>query len=296
MSDSVSASAQRWDDVRTAFASSIMVDTALSSLAENLDGPPWPGLGKVDSPADYIDFDYAEAVAALDERGYPPGTINTLITILQETLAFDDPFGDMVQHSDAAAAAENPLLDNMKKLGLPPAFPIRFSTLSAGTLEFCELEKLETLESFAVFAQGMSQNVIVGGDFRGLLNALSHIDEKALAKFLPFRPGAKGLHLIEAVGGLVRELKPAERERLGQRGTAPSAELAGKVAERAAYFSGEVAELEAGVAQGVPLSRAVMVLQDPAVEPLVAKLLEAHVAGAIPEKRKGGFFSRLFGR
>ncbi len=31
-----------WDEVRTAFASSIMVDTQISSLAQNLDGPTWP--------------------------------------------------------------------------------------------------------------------------------------------------------------------------------------------------------------------------------------------------------------
>lgn len=293
---SESTSAQRWDEVRTAFASSIMVDTGLSSLAENLDGPEWPGAGKVDSPADYIDFDYDEAVGALDERGYPPGTIETLITILQETLAFDDPFGEMVDHSDAAAAAENPLLDNMKKIGLPGDFPIRFTTLSKDTQEFCELEKLETLEAFAVFAQGMSQNVIVGGDFRSLLNALSHIDEQSLAKFLPFRVGSKGLHLVEAIGGLVRTLKPLEREKLGEKGVEPSVTLAAAVGERIAYFRADLADLEAQIAQGVPLSRLVMVLQEPAIEPLVCKLLESQVAGAVPEKKKSGFFGRLFGR
>ena len=293
---SESTAAQRWDEVRTAFATSIMVDTGLSSLAENLDGPEWPGQGKVDSPADYIDFDYQEAVEALDERGYPPGSIETLITILQETLAFDDPFGEMVDHSDAAAAAENPLLDNMKKLGLPGDFPIRFSLLSADTREFCGLEKLETLESFAVFSQSMSQNVIVGGDFRGLLNALSHIDEQALAKFLPFRPGAKGVHLVEAVGGLVRSLKPAERERLGQKGVEPGPAIAGEVGARVAYFAAELREMESQIAAGVPLSRLVMVLQDPGIEPLVCKLLEPHIPGSIPVKKKGGFLARLFGR
>ena len=45
----------------------------------------------------------------------------------------------------------------------------------------------------------MAQNVIVGGDFRKLLNALSHVDEQAIAEVLPFRRGATGLHLIEAL-------------------------------------------------------------------------------------------------
>ena len=40
------------------------------------------------------------------------------------------------------------------------------TALEPGTLEFCKLERLTTLGEFAVFAQNMSQNVIVGGDFR----------------------------------------------------------------------------------------------------------------------------------
>ena len=287
---------KKWDTARTAFASSIMVDTALSSLAENLDGPEWPGQGKVDSPADYIDFDYEEAVAALDERGYPPGTIDNLVTILLETLAFDDPFGEMVEHSDAMAETTNPLLENMNKIGVAVDFPIGLSSLSADTKEFCALEKLETLGAFAVFAQGMSQNVIVGGDFRSLLNALSHVDEQTLAKFLPYRPGVKGLHLVESVAALVRETKPLERNKLAQPGTAPGPVLAAKIAERVAYFLADVLALEQGVTQGVPLTRAVMVVQDPALEPIVANLLASHVAGAIPEKKRGGWFSRIFGR
>jgi hypothetical protein len=50
--------AQEWDAVRTAFASSILVDTALSSLAENLDGPAWPSQDKAETPALYVDYDY----------------------------------------------------------------------------------------------------------------------------------------------------------------------------------------------------------------------------------------------
>jgi hypothetical protein len=272
-----------------------MVDTALSSLAENLDGPEWPGKNKIDSPADYIDLDYEDAVALLDSHGYPAGTIEVLITILEETLAFDDPFGEMVEHSDAAAEASNPILENLEKLKIPGEFPIKFSSLSSGTKEFCELENLETVEAFAVFAQGMSQNVIVGGDFRELLNALSHVDEKMVAKYLPFRPGQPGLHLIEAVGALVRELSDIQREALAKRGASAPPGLAGKVGELLGYFSEELASIKSRVESGTPLSREVMVLQDPPIEPLVAKLLEPEVGAAIPEK-KSGWFARLFGR
>lgn len=112
MSDSDLAA--QWDEARTAFASSIMVDTALSSLAENLDRPEWPGTGKKDSPADYIDLTYDEVIEMMAVRSYPDRTVAELINIMTETLAFDDPFGDMVEHSETAAEAENPLLDNLK--------------------------------------------------------------------------------------------------------------------------------------------------------------------------------------
>ena len=39
-------SAKDWDEIRSAFAASIMVNTPLSSLAQNLDGPDWPVRGK----------------------------------------------------------------------------------------------------------------------------------------------------------------------------------------------------------------------------------------------------------
>lgn len=286
---------RKWNAVRAAFATSIMVDTALSSLAENLEGAAWPGSNKVDTPADYIDLEYADVEAEFAARHYPPGTMAALIGILEETLAFDDPFGDMVEHSDAAAATVNPLLENLAKLQIPADFPIRWTGLDADTQEFCRLEKLETVGAFAVFAQSMSQNVIVGGDFRSLLNALSHIDEKALARFLPFRPGSKGLHLVEAIGQTVRSLRKTERDALTARGAAPTAATARRVEELARLFATDCAAMSDRIAKGGTLSREVMVLGDPAIEPLVAKLLEPHLPGAVPV-RKTGWFGRLFGR
>lgn len=292
MSDS-NISAQ-WNEARTAFASSIMVDTALSSLAENLDGPAWPGGGKKDSPADYIDLSYDEVVEMLALRGYPEGTVDELIVILNETLAFDDPFGDMVEQSEASTETENPILENLAKLEIPEDYPIRFSSLSKDAKEFCELEKLSTLSEFAVFAQGMSQSVIVGGDFKTLLNALSHVDEKSIAQFLPFRVGHKGLHLIEAIGGVVRGLRDLERQKLAA-GEDPSIDLVGRVAELTQHFSTDLEALKARAETGVELSREVMVLQDPETEPLVMRLLASYLP-TTEQPKKSGWLGRLFGR
>lgn len=287
--------AQDWDSVRTAFASSILVDTALSSLAENLDGPVWPGTEKSETPALYIDHEFDEVVMALTLKGYPDDTIGDLVEILRETLAFDDPFGDMVVNSDASAKQDNPILDNLRKLEIPGDYPIKLTSLSADTKEFCEREKLSTVGEFAVFAQGMSQSVVVGGDFRNLLNSLSHIDEKQIATFLPTRVGQKGLYLVEALGGVVRGMKAISRQSLAAPGAQPTDKIARQVTKLVAYFPDQLATLDQRIKAGTALSRELMVLQDPELESLVAKLLTPHLTAAIPEK-KSGWFARLFGR
>lgn len=285
----------QWDAVRTSFSTSIMVDTALSSLAENIDGPEWPGADRKDTPAHYIDLDYQEAVELMNSRGYPAGTMAELISILTETLAFDDPFGDMVEHSEAAAEAENPILENLQKLQIPEAYPIELSSLSADAKEFCALENLNTLAEFAVFAQGMSQNVIVGGDFKTLLNALSHVDEQAIAKFLPFRPGHKGLHFVEAVGGVARGLRKLESDKIKAGGDI-SIETTAKVAKVAKYFEDDLTTLQGRISAGGDLAREVMVLQDPATEQVAAKLIEPHMPSPPKPAKKSGWLGRLFGR
>lgn len=274
----MNSTAKEWDEVRSAFATSIMVDTSLSSLAQNLDAPDWPIKGKDETPAHYIDLPFDEVVELLQLKGQKPERIDQLIAILKETLAFDSPFGEMVEQTAAASERDNPLLKNLAKLGIPENFPIALTGLEPGTIEFCKLEKLATLGEFAVFAQSMSQNVIVGGDFRKLLNALSHVDEAALAEVLPFRRGQKGLHLVEAMGMAAKAPDGAAR-----------AELA------TTWFREELAALEKEVAAGGTLERQLVVLGNPELERRAANLLRPHLRiaapkPAAPEKKKGGLF------
>jgi hypothetical protein len=270
--------AKEWDEIRKAFAHSIMVDTSLSSLAQNLDGPEWPIKGKDETPSKYIDLTFDEVVEILKLKGQSPERMDQLVSLLKETLAFDSPFGDMVEQTQAASERDNQLLKNMAKLGIPENFPISLTALEPGTLEFCKLEKLSTLGEFAVFAQGMSQNVIVGGDFRKLLNALSHVDEASLAQVLPFRPGQKGLHLVEAVAQAARSKDAVERTGLA-----------------ITWFRDELAAMEKELAAGGSLERRFVALNDPALEKRAVELLRPHVrvpesAKAEPEKKKSGLF------
>ena len=62
----MNTTAKDWDDVRTAFSTSIMVDTSINSLAQNLDGPEWPIKAKDDTPARYIDLSFDEVVEHLE--------------------------------------------------------------------------------------------------------------------------------------------------------------------------------------------------------------------------------------
>ena len=268
------STAKDWDDVRAAFATSIMVDTSINSLAQNLDGPEWPIKSKDDTPAKYIDLSFEEVLEFLQLKGQAPERVDQLVGILKETLAFDNPFGDMVEQTQAAAERDNALLKNLAKLGIPENFPIELTSLETGTLEFCKLESLSTLGEFAVFAQSMSQNVIVGGDFRKLLNALSHVDEAALAEALPFRRGHKGLHLVEAVALAARTSDGPARTELAT-----------------TWFASELAAMEKDLASGGSIERYFVTLGDPALEKKAVDLLRPHLRlPAAQEKKRSGLF------
>jgi len=271
-----------WDEVRTAFASSIMVDTQVSSLAQNLDGPVWPVKSKDETPAKYIDLSYDEALELLALKGQTADKLDLLISIMKETLAFDSPFGDMVEQTEAASTRDNPLLKNMARNGIPENFPISLTALGTDTIEFCKLENLKTLGEFAVFAQGMSQNVIIGGDFRKLLNALSNLDEVTLGEIIPFRRGAKGLHLVEALGQATRLPNPLP-----------------KAKEASVWFVEEFAQLKKDFSDGTGVARHLGVLHnvdlEKKVSDLVRQLIKPGSGGDSPESSgKPGFFKRFF--
>ena len=269
-----------WDEIRTSFASSIMVDTQVSSLAQNLDGPVWPVKSKDETPAKYIDLSYGEALELLALKGQSADKLDLLISILKETLAFDDPFGDMVEQTEQTSSRDNPLLKNMARSQIPENFPISLTALGADTVEFCKLENLKTLGEFAVFAQGMSQNVIIGGDFRKLLNALSNLDEATLAEILPFRKGAKGLHLVEALGQATKQANPLHK---------------GK--EATVWFSTDFQQLKKDFADGV-IARQLGVLNNIELEKKVSDLIRQLIKPGSNESSdsgsKGGFFRRFF--
>lgn len=310
--------AREWDEVRRKFRSSIMADTSLVSLAQNLDTKEWPHRGEEETPAKYIDFTYDELLI-LPEIAGKAERADHLISILKETLAFDDPFGEMVAQVEESAARENPILKTLSRLGLPEAFPLSLVNLSEGTRAVCASEGVKTLGEFANLAQQMATRVVIGGDFRALLNALTHGDEEGIARFLPSRRGVPGVHLPEALGLLTGGLTRAEQLALAAAwGLAlPAGEKAEPLtsetrkrretdlrAGATAVFEWFAAEKDAWAGDlraGGQLSRRLVVIGDPLREALAARLVRDVLAPAAgpaeaPVRKKAGFFARLFGR
>lgn len=315
--------AAEWDVARKNFATSLMVDTKLLSLSQNLEIREWPIRGEDETPSKYIDFTWEE-LNELPGLADKPERIDLLIQILTETLAFDDPFGDMVATVDASAERDDTLMRNLRRLKVPGNFPLSLSGLSADTREFCKGEEIETLEGFARFCQNMAQNVVVGGDFRHLLNAIQEADEPGLAQYIPIRSGKEGIFLPEAIGLFLKGLSDSERlsmlQRYGFKLDATEQtkarldreqveQLESIIVDRIRklwkmpHFEEQGRQLREQLAQGGSLERYFMVLDDPQRELICVKccarfLNEQGLGKGARETttQKRGLFSRLFGR
>jgi hypothetical protein len=312
-----------WDEIRKKFRHSIMADTSLVSLAQNLDTKEWPHEGEEEKPSKYIDFTYDELLM-LPEIAGRTDQADHLINILKETLAFDDPFGDMVAQVEETAAKENPILKTLSRLAIPEDFPLLLANLGEDTRVVCGSEAVTTIGAFANLGQQMSTRVVLGGDFRTTLNALTHGDEEAIAKFLPYRKGTTGLHLAEAIGLVGASLPRAEQLSLARHygaklNTADAAaakpiskeqveklenQLRATVVAALNYFKAQKEALIADLTNGNTLDRYFVVIGDPAREAIAVRLTSGLVkanpkapsVSAPAESKKKGFFSKLFGR
>lgn len=311
-----------WDDIRKKFRHSIMADTSLVSLAQNLDTQEWPHTGADEKPSKYIEFDYSELMMMPEIAG-KADKADHLIGILKETLSFDDPFGDMVSQVEETAAKENPILKTLSRLGISDKFPLMLTNFSEGTRIVCASEGIKTIGEFANLGQQMSTRVVLGGDFRNALNALSHGDEEGISQFLPYRKGSTGLHLPEAIGLIPAGLPRAEQLSLAKaygaklsNTDAAAAKPIGKdqiekhegmmratVNAALDWFKDDKEALIKHLANGGTYERYFVVLNDPVREAIAVKLISGVVknvaqtgVATATEEKKGGFFSKMFGK
>jgi len=309
--------AAEWDATRKRFMNSMMVNTEIYKLAQNIDAN-WPLRGKDEVPLKYLPLPYAEVIETpgIAEK---PERLGLLISILNETMAFDDPFGEMAEHVDSSSKKDDSALKTLQGLKIPEDFPIAFCNLSEETKRFCADEELETIGAFIRFSQNMAQSVVVGGDFRNFLNSFVHRDERAIATFLPTRPGREGVFLAEALGMAVAALsKPDYLAMLEEFGGEPSADdrkdvrrysatertharerFEKKVRSILEYFGTEADRLRDLYAEGPSaVERYFVPLDHPNRERIAAGIARRalDVEDSPRAEKRRGFFSRLFGR
>ena len=311
------AMAQEWDDVRHRFGSSIMMDISLSNLGQNV-GINWYNNAKDDTPGVYLSLTVDEALMMPSIAGNPH-KLKTLIDILNETLAFDDPFGDMVDEVQSSGDSAEEILLNLEKLEIPETFPLELTRISKETKKLCRAEELLTIGEFIRFSQKMAQNIVIGGDIRNFLNTFAERDEDGIAKYLPFRKGSKGLHLAEAIGVMVDSLSPGDRlailENFGgdlsKKDKAKTKEmdeddvlrLESKIRNDLnvimKWFSDQKLVLETRILTGESLERFFIPLNDPDKERVATGCARVYFKDIKPIKAKRGIFAwiaSLFGR
>ena len=264
---------EEWDEVRIAFHGSLLGEIPLSNLAQNIDGCVWHSDEPADCPVAYIDLSYDDVIAKFQTRGQPPARIDDLVAVLRGTLSFDESFGEMLEIAGQTEARSDIVARNLERLGIPSNFPVSLCALAPGTLDFCNREQLHTLWDLLAFARGASRQVIIGGEFKEILNAVTHIDEDTLARLLPFRRKTSGLYLIESLGLLIARLNIEERVQIARNPASIPGELRAEIARRIAYFPDQVESLREQLALGTPLSRLVVSLDDLGTEAAVAALL-----------------------
>ena len=210
-------SAEEWEHLRKRFFNSILNDTEIAVLGQNA-SISWPFKGSDETPIKYIEYDFEELKSVPGLIG-KKARIKKLMDILRETLAFDDPFSDMVDTVEAESEEDDTFERILAKLEIPTNYPAAFIHFSPETTELLKIEGVETLIQVIHFGQNLARNVVVGGDLRSFLNGLAHTDEASIIKHLPYRRTERNLHLAEAVGLIARDLDdPVQLELLSQAG------------------------------------------------------------------------------
>lgn len=305
-------SAEEWNHLRKRFFNSILNDTEIAKLGQNV-GVSWPFKGKGETASKYIEYDFEELKSVPGLIG-KTRRIQILMDILRETLAFDDPFSDMVDTVEAESEEDDTFERILAKLEIPPSYPSEFIHFEEGTKELLKNEDVNTLIEIVHFGQKIARNVVVGGDLRTFLNGLAHKDEVGVAKHIPYRRGIRGLHLAEAIGLIANDMpKAAQLHLLAQAeiglteeeqavlskasslnieaSIKAAVDKVGKVSE---WFIAETDDLKQLFSTGGSPERYFIMINDPLRERMALDLAKLYLE--IGDVKKSGFLGKLFGR
>lgn len=301
-----------WEHIRRRFSDSALKETEIAILGQNA-GISWPFKGKGETPEKYIQYDFEELQSVPGLIG-KKSRIHRLVDILLETLAFDDPFSDLANSLEAESEQDFTFERILTKYNVPLDFPVHLLHFSPGVEALTKREKISTLVELVHYGQNSAPDDIEAQDLKDFLNGLAHKDEIGIAKHIPFRPNVGGLHLIEAISLIAEKLPEKaqahllsltdatlrhQEEAVLETVDPESAEACLNTAtERVAaakdWFKEESKELEQASQTEEALERIFIAINNPNRERLglaLAKLTLGYV-----DKKKSGFFGRLFGR
>jgi hypothetical protein len=307
-------SAEEWDHFRERFDSSMLNDMEIAVLGQNA-GYSWPFKGKGETPAKYIAYDLEELKSVPGLVG-KPSRIRTLMDILRETLAFDDPFADLADSVEFEGEADSTFDRILIKLDIPGDFPAHLMHFHPNTKALLDSEGAHTLIDSIHYAQKMPTDSPVGQDLKNFLNGLAHKDEFGISKHLPYRRGVRGLHLAEAFGLIVDELPESAQLQLlvqtepgiiltqaeeallnnadqanMETSIAAAVEQAAKVCQ---WFTKDARELEEVFNSESSPARYFIMINDPPRERRALALAKLHFG--VDDRKKSGFIGKLFGR
>jgi len=288
-----------WIQLRAHFMSSILVDIHLHKLAQNI-GASWPIKDADETPAKYLEYSFDELADAPGLAGQPP-RLQLLLEILTETASFDDPFQEMSEGKPDPERETRNTVQILEKLGISSDFPIEYIRFSPESKALCQAEGAITLSEAVTLFQRMAQQVHLSGEIREFLNALAQSDEKGIAKFLPYRPGSRGLHLPEAIRIWIFSLPDSEQETLLSPDTKEDDRIKTEqhillqLPALLEWFPPEAVNLKEAVQSPETLKRFFHILNDPVIETAAVRLTSRYFSPEeiVPLKKSEGFLNRL---
>lgn len=301
-----------WNHIRARFVNSPLNEMELTALAQNA-GRSWPFKGSGETPAKYVELEL-EALGSVPGLIGKQSRIRALMDILRETLAFDDPFGDMADFVESECLVDDSIERSIAKLNIVPVFPLSLGRFEPAPLMILEEMGLKTLRDLVQHGQSEEAFEKLDAGTRSFLTALSNKDEVMIARFLPYRAGGQGLHLAEAIGGLIHSMSPEaililKKEAgldLSPEESAAVARLSETEAASALkssldrlnqfneWFADEAAELKQLVAHGGEPARFFLPLNNPDIERLAVQLANDYFGR--PQQEQGGFLRRFLRR
>ncbi|MFP4167076.1 MAG: hypothetical protein ACLFUF_07960 [Opitutales bacterium] len=307
--------ADEWEHLCERFGKSIFNDAELAKLGQNV-GINWPFKGRGETPAKYIEYTFEELAQVPGLVGKKK-RVHKLMDILRETLAFEEPFAEMVEGVESEGERDDLFKNALSRLRIAPDYPTAFVYLPPEPRKHVKEADLKTLIDLLHFGRNPPADVTVGEEFNNFLNYFSQRDEANISRCVPYRQIEGGLHLAEAIGLIAANLderarlevlyqsgarltdeEEAERQRASKLEVeAALKEAVERVESVSEWFSEESKELKQSLSAGGEPERFFVPVNNPRVEQVAVQLARA-CFGSGEEGRRGilrkisGLFTR----